>query len=135
MDEFQLPADLEHIERLLTAPPRPDLPATFRSHLLMELHLELRSDFPPRRWRFAAPIVLSVAISLGLVLWIFEPGVIAMPVAFASPSVESVATQLQQLAPGLSRADSLRLAMVRQISARGDPHTLLENAISESEKL
>ena len=119
MQDSRLPFDLEELEleRLLASGPRPEPSAALRQRVLGSMYAELHREGAWSRWRFAAACAAVLLVGLGLSLGVQQAAGDAFQHAASPPSVAEVARRLQELAPGLSREDSLRQATLRNIVA------------------
>ncbi len=133
MEILQLPRELERLERLLVCGPRPEPSVALRRRILSSVVSELRSKRNFSRWRFAAAFAAALLVGLSLSLGIPQATVFAMQQRERSPSLCEVAKRLQQLSPGLSREESLRQAVLRQIGAAVNCRTPLGEIPSERE--
>jgi hypothetical protein len=116
MAHYELPPELEDIERMFMREPRPEPGADLRWRILCDVSSELSRMRNARigRWilGFAAIFLVGLGISWGAILatqtWI-QPN----PV---SPSLDNVADRLQQISPNLTHEESLRQAGMRHIT-------------------
>ncbi len=120
-----LPPELERLERLLAHGPRPEPSTALRRRVLSEVRSELRSErvLPP--WRFAAAFAATLLVGLSLSRGVLHTTGFALQQAESPPSVYEIARRLQQLSPGLSRKESLRQAVLRQMGAETNDQTPL----------
>jgi hypothetical protein len=133
MEHLQLSPELERLERLLVGGPRPEPSAALRRRVLGGVKSELRSERILPRWRFAAAFAATLLVGLSLSFGVLQATSFALQQRELSPSVYEVARRLQQLSPGLSREESLRQAVLRQISAEVSCRTPLGEIPSERE--
>lgn len=117
MQNLQLPPELKRLERFLTRGPRPVPSAALRQRVFSNVRSELRSKRISSRWRFGVALAASLLVWLGLSLGAMQATVFALQHHEVSPSVFEVARRLQQLSPNLSREESLRQAVLRNIGA------------------
>lgn len=132
MESAPLSLELERVERLLTRGPRPVPSAALRQRVLSGVRSELRSNRILPRWRFAAAFAASVLLALSLLLGVLQANVFAKQHE-SPPSLHEIAWRLQQLSPDLSREESLRQAVLRQIGADVGCQTPLGDIPSERE--
>ena len=123
MENLQLPPELERFERVLACGPRPGPSAALRRRVLSSVQSQLRSERILPRWRFAAAFAATILVGISLSLGALQATSFALQQRESAPSVYEVARRLQQLSPGLSRKESLRLAVLRHISAEANCRT------------
>jgi hypothetical protein len=131
VENLQLPPELERLERFLACSPRPEPSAALRRRVLSGMRSELRSERILPIWRFAAAFAATLLVGLSLSLGVLQATSFALQQCDLSPSVSEVARRLQQLSPGLSREESLRLAVLRHIGAEASRQTPLGEIPSE----
>jgi hypothetical protein len=81
---------------------------------------ELRRQYLVARCRFAAAFAATALVAMGLSLGAFQATASAWQERESPPSIALVASRLQQLSPGLSRKQSLRLAALRQMGSKAN---------------
>ncbi len=118
MDDNQLPAELQQLERELAGRPRPVPPAELRRRVIDGARAELRRNGSRNGWTFAAAVAAAVVVWINLSMSAtlgtdYGPGPDT-----AGPPVDKVAAQIRQLLPELSQRDALRQAVLLQ--ARSD---------------
>ena len=123
MGILQLPPELERLERHLACGPRLEPSAALRGRVLCGVRSKLRRERVLARWRFAAAIAATLLVGLSLLLGVLQATVFALQQSESPPSVCEVARRLQRLSPGLSRTESLRQAVLRQIGADASGQT------------
>jgi hypothetical protein len=135
VESFQLPPELEQLERLLASGPRPEPPAALRRRVLGSVGFELHRESLSPRWRFAAAFAATLLVGLGLSLGVLQATSFALQPRPSPPSVYEIARRLQELSPALSREESLRQATLRQIAAEAGGRTPLGEIPSERDLL
>jgi hypothetical protein len=125
MNAIYLPPELESLECLLADAPQPEPPDALRRRILDGVQTQLRRDRTVRRWRVAAASAAAVLVVIGLSLGALGATSFAFQPREPSPSIYEVARRLQQLSPGLSREESLRQAVLRQIGNSASSQTPL----------
>jgi hypothetical protein len=125
MEELHLPAELERLERLLANGPRPQPSAALRRRVIGRMRCELHSERVLPTWRVAAAFAATLLVGLSLWLGVLQATTVAMQQRDEPPSIEEIARRLRQLSPTLSRPESLRQAVLRQIGAEANCGTPL----------
>jgi len=118
MEDLELPAELQRLQRLLACGPQPEPSAALRRRVLRGVRTGLCRQRVLPKWRFAAAFAATLLVGLSLSFGVLQATVSAMQQHERPPSVDEVAKRLQQLSPALSREESLRLAALRQISVQ-----------------
>jgi anti-sigma-K factor RskA len=112
MNDWQLPPELESLERELAARstlrPSADLRRIITSGVHSRLRREGRLDF----WRFAAAAALVAAVWLNLSLSAARETNFHFQLADNRPSVEQTAREIQNLLPEMSETDARREALL-----------------------
>jgi hypothetical protein len=133
MEDYPLLPELERFERLLSAGPQPEPSAALRRRVLRGVRSELRRDHNLSTWRFVASAAATLLVTVGLLLNVLQATGFARQQRVASPSVSEIARRLQELAPRLSREESLRQAALRHMGAEPGCRILLGDIFSEVE--
>jgi hypothetical protein len=115
MEELRLPPELQDLDRFLARGPRPEPSAALRRRVLSRMRSELDVGYVFSKWRFAAAFAATVLASLSLSLGVLHAGSLVLQPGGAPPSIDEVASRLQQLAPDLPREDSRVQAKLRHI--------------------
>ena len=127
-----LPPEFDSLERCLARGPRLRPPAALRSRVLGGVRSELWRQYLVAKCRFAAASAAMVLVVMGLSLSALQTTAAAWQ--HESPvSIAKVASQLQELSPGLSREQSLRLAALRHVGAEATGRLPLGSASLERE--
>ena len=133
MEHSQFPSEFDRLERLLTCGPRPEPSAALRRRVLLGVQSELRSERIWSKWRFAMAFAATILVGLSLSLGVLQATGFAVQPRELPCSVYDVARRLQQLSPGLSREESLRQAVLRQVGADVNSQTPLGDTPPERE--
>jgi hypothetical protein len=115
MKNLPLPPELERIEQMLLGGPRPVPSAALRRRVREATRRELHRAQMRSRWRLCAALAAALVVGVSLLFGARKATSIALQQRPVSPSVQEVAGRLQQFSARLSRTESLRQAMLRQI--------------------
>jgi hypothetical protein len=112
MNDYQLPPELESLERELAARSIPLPIAELRQKITSGIHNRLRRESRLDFWRFAAAAALVAAVWLNLSLSAARETNFHFQLADNRPSVEQTARQIQNLLPEMSEDDARREALL-----------------------
>ena len=114
MEDFQLPPELQQLERELAGRPHPEPSADMRQRVIGRLRGELRGNGLRNGWTFAAGVAATVLVWANLSLSATLATDYGLPTDSPRPPVGAVAEQIQQLLPELSQREALRQALLLQ---------------------
>jgi hypothetical protein len=112
MNDWQLPPELESLERELAAQSAPQLRAELRRRITSGVHNGMRRERQLDFWRFAAAAAIVAAVWLNLSLTAASVTDFHFQLADNRPSVEKTAREIQNLLPEMSETDARREALV-----------------------
>jgi hypothetical protein len=131
MEYELLPPELEHLERILAGGPRANPPAALEARVLGGVRSALRRRRIVRRWLSSAAFAATIFVAITLSPCVLQATGLAPQQSEPSVSIEEIARRLQQLAPRLTREDSLRQAALREIGADANCQTPLGDVTAE----
>jgi len=112
MNEYQLPPELECLERELAARSAPQPTAELRQRITAGVHNGMRHERRIDFWRFAAAAALVAGVWLNLSLCAASQTDFHFQSTDRRQSVEQTARQIKNLLPEMSDADARREALV-----------------------
>jgi hypothetical protein len=112
MEEWQLSAELQELERALAGRPLPGPSAHLRDKVLGDVRRRLPADRGKARWQFAVAVAAMVLLWLNLSLAATRTTDCGLRLGGLGQSIETACLQIEQLVPELSRKDSRRQAIL-----------------------
>ena len=112
MNDYQLPPELESLERELAARSTPLPAAELRRRITSGVHTRLRRERRLDYWRFAAAVAIVAAVWLNLSLTAVSVTDFHFQLADRRSSVEITTREIQNLLPEMSETDVRREAML-----------------------
>jgi len=112
MSDYQLPPELESLQRELAARSAPRPSAELRRKITSGVHNRLRRESQLDFWRFAAAAALVAAVWLNLSHSAASVTDFHFQLADNRPSVEKTAQEIQSLLPEMSETDARREALL-----------------------
>ncbi|MGA2060207.1 MAG: hypothetical protein ABSG67_06970 [Thermoguttaceae bacterium] len=117
MSDWQLPPELESLERELAARSASQPTAELRQKITSGVHNRLRRESRLDFWRFAAAAALVAAVWLNLSLTAASVTDFHFQLADNRPSAERTVRQIKDLLPEMSETDARREALLLCTSA------------------
>jgi hypothetical protein len=117
MNDWQLPPELEGLERQLAERSALQPNAELRRRIASGVNVQLRRERRLDSWRFAITVALVVGVWINLSLCAAQDTYFHFRLGDGRPSVEQTARQIQELLPELSESETRREAMLLQSSA------------------
>ena len=112
MDNRQLPAELEALQRELRERQPTHLPADLRGRVIGGVRAELARERSRGQWTFAAAVAAAAVIWINLSISATQSTDFGLDFRGEPPSVETVAEQIQRTLPEISRREALRQAVL-----------------------
>ena len=112
MDETQLPAELEELERRLSSYPRLAPTAELRARVLDGVRLKLRCRRKRARWSFVAIAVGAVLLWMNLSLSATRATDYRLLPRDPPAAVDALAAEIRQLTPEVSLREARRQAVL-----------------------
>ncbi len=117
MDETQLPAELEELERGLSSYPRRAPTAELRARVLDSMGLEFRRRRRRARRNFAAIAVGAAMLWMNLSLSATRATDYRLSPKYSPAAVDALAAEIQQLMPEVSLREARRQAVLLRAGA------------------
>ncbi len=111
-DDFQLPPELQRLERALLALPREQPSSQLKERCLHSLRVELGRPQSGSRWAFAIAIAASVLVGLNLSLSATQATDYGYRRDVRQLSVEKTAAEIRRLLPDVSPREAARQAVL-----------------------
>ncbi len=112
MNDWQLPPELESLERELAARSAPQPTAELRQKITSGVHNRLRRESRLDFWRFAAAAAIVAAVWINLSISAASETDLNFRLADIRPSVEQTTRQIRNILPEMSEADARREALL-----------------------
>jgi hypothetical protein len=112
MDDYQLPSDLQQLERDLADRWLPAASAGLRQRVLDDLPTRLRAERSRSRWQFAAAVAATVLVWMNLSMSATQATDFGLRPNEPTESIETTARQIEQLVPEFSPVEARRQAML-----------------------
>ena len=112
MEEWQLSAELQELERALAGRALPGPSAHLREKVLGDVRRRVSSERGKERWQFAVAVVATVLLWLNLSLAATRTTDCGLRLGGPGESIETACRQIEQLLPELSPQQSRRQAIL-----------------------
>jgi hypothetical protein len=118
MDDWQLPPELQQLERDLANRSRHRASDDLRPRILGDLRSRLRAERSRARWQFALAVAVVVLVWLNLSMSATQATDFGLRLNGPSQPLESIAEQVQRLVPEFSPEEARRQAILLQTGSR-----------------
>ncbi|HEY4760028.1 MAG TPA: hypothetical protein VIH42_05550 [Thermoguttaceae bacterium] len=112
MNDWQLPPELESLERELAARLTPDPSAELRLRITGGVYTQLRRERRQESWRFAIAVAIVVGVWINLSFSAVQHTDFLFKANKETPPVEQTAQQIQNLLPDMSESDAQHEALL-----------------------
>jgi hypothetical protein len=112
MQDWELPDELQQLERDLAERSRRKASDSLRPRVLGDLRTRLRAERTRARWQFALAVAVVVLVWLNLSMSATQATDFGLRPARPGESIEVVADRIRQLAPELPLAEARRQAVL-----------------------
>jgi hypothetical protein len=118
MQDWQLPSELEQIERGLADHSRRTTANHLRPRILADVRSRLRAERTSARWQFALAVAVVVLVWLNLSMSATQATDFGLRSNRPDQPIDAAAEQVRRLAPEFSPRDARRQAVLLQASSR-----------------
>jgi len=118
MDDWQLPSELQQLERDLANRSRQRASDDLRPRILGDLQTRLRAERLRARWQFALAVAVVVLVWLNLSMSATQATDFGLRLNGPSEPIETIAEQVHRLVPEFSPEEARRQAILLQAGSR-----------------
>ena len=114
MEDWQLPSELQQLERDLGNRLRGGAAACLRPRILDDLRTRLRAERSKARWQFALAVAVVVLVGMNLSISATQATDFGLRPKGPTESIATIAQQIRQLVPEFSPEEAQRQAILLQ---------------------
>ena len=118
MEDLQLPAELQQLERDLSNRSRATTSANLRQRVLDGVQTQLRVERSQSRWQFAVAIAVAAMLWVNLSISVTQATNYGLRLDGDGQSIETLAGEIQHLVPELLAREATQEAILLQAGAR-----------------
>jgi hypothetical protein len=118
MDDWQLPLELQQLERDLSHRPHRESSAGLRPRILGDVRSRLQAERARARWQFALALAVVVLVWLNLSMSATQATDFGLRLNGPSESIDTIAEQVHRLVPEFSPEETRRQAILLQAGSR-----------------
>jgi len=112
MEDWQLPSELQQLERDLSNRLRGDASVCLRPRILDDLRTRLRAERSRARWQFALAVAVVVLVWMNLSISATQATDFGLRLTRPSEPIEAIVAQVHRLVPEFSPAEARRQAIL-----------------------